>query len=131
MAKQSDSADKLAKWLIRLPEIRRVYYPTVADPLTKRLAEQYLPKGCGGVLALEYNGTKEECVKFIEKLKIFSLAPNLGDTRSLVIHPASTTHSKLNSQQLKSAGISDTLVRLSVGLEDYDDLKSDLDQALS
>jgi O-acetylhomoserine (thiol)-lyase len=94
------------------------------------LAEKYLPKGCGSVFCFELPGGREAGHAFIEALSLFSHLANVGDAKSLVIHPASTTHRQLNDEELAAAGISPGTVRLSVGIEDADDLIWDLTQGL-
>jgi O-acetylhomoserine (thiol)-lyase len=95
------------------------------------LAQKYTPKGAGAVFSFGVKGGYEAGKAFINKLKIFSHLANVGDARSLVIHPASTTHQQLEPAEQEAAGVSPELVRLSIGLEDIDDLLWDLDQALA
>ena len=113
--------------------VKRIYYPWRTEDIKQIfLARRYFHHGWGGgVLAFEYKGTREQCVRFVQRLKIFTHAVNLGDTKSIVTHPASTTHSRLTAEELAAAGISETLVRLSVGLENLEDLIADLKQAFS
>ena len=94
------------------------------------LAKKILPKGCGAVFTFEIKGGFESGKKFIESLNIFSHLANVGDAKSLVIHPASTTHFRMDKPSLKKAGITEDTVRLSIGIEDINDLKEDLDEAL-
>src|SRR5690625_3664624 len=89
-----------------------------------------MPKGAGALFTLRLKGGYEACVRFVDSLKIFSHVANLGDTRSLVIHPASTTHRQLSDEQLEASGAGKDVVRLSIGIEDPEDLMADLDQAL-
>ena len=94
-------------------------------------ARKYSPKGSGGVLAFTLAGGLRAGKAFVDALELHSLVANIGDVRSLVIHPASTTHSQLTPEQLKAAHLSEDLIRLSVGIEDVDDIIADLDQALA
>ncbi len=94
------------------------------------LAQKYLPKGCGAILGFGIKGGGNAARKFIEAVKLASHLANIGDAKTLVIHPASTTHSQQSPEELQAAGIGDDYVRVSVGLEDIDDILADLDQAL-
>jgi O-acetylhomoserine (thiol)-lyase len=93
--------------------------------------EKVCPKGAGGLFTFAVKGGYEACIKLIDNLEIFSHVANLGDTRSLIIHPASTTHRQLDENQQRAAGAAPEIVRVSIGIEDADDLIMDLDQALS
>ena len=104
--------------------------PELENHADNKLAREILPKGCGAVFTFEIEGGLESGKKFIESLNIFSHLANVGDAKSLVIHPASTTHHRMDTQALKNAGISESTVRLSIGIEDINDLKEDLDEAL-
>jgi O-acetylhomoserine (thiol)-lyase len=95
------------------------------------LAKKYLPKGCGAIFTFGIKGGLEAGKKFIESLQIFSHLANVGDAKSLVIHPASTTHQQLSETDQKAAGVTPDMIRLSVGLEDIEDLVWDIDQALA
>ncbi len=132
LKRHSESAYKIAAWFReRKSHVKRIFYPGFSDsPAQNMLAKNYLPFGGGGVLSVEFNWDEAACERFVGSLKIFSIAVNLGDSKSLVIHPASTTHSKIGKENLKKAGLSASLVRFSVGLEDADDLISDLKQAI-
>ena len=90
-----------------------------------------MPQGAGAIISFALKGGKDSAVKFIENLKIFSHLANIGDVKSLVIHPASTTHAQLNKKELKQVGISEDLIRLSVGIEDLDDLIKDINNSLA
>ena len=96
-----------------------------------KLAKQLLPRGCGAVFSFDIKGGREAGRKFIEALRVFSHLANVGDAKSLVIHPATTTHYRMSDEDLKKAGIGPGTVRLSIGLEDVDDLVQDLERALS
>ena len=94
------------------------------------LAQKYAPKGTGGVFTFELKGGREAGRKFMDSLKLLKIVANVGDVRSMVIHPATTTHSQLSSEQLRAAGITENTVRLSIGLEDKQDIIADLEQAI-
>ena len=110
--------------------VEYVTYPDLADHPNHELAKQLLPKGCGAVFSFELKGGRDAGKKFIESLQLFSHLANVGDAKSLVIHPASTTHARMDAQALAAAGISEGLVRLSIGIEDIEDLIDDLNRAL-
>jgi O-acetylhomoserine (thiol)-lyase len=107
-----------------------VNYPGLPSGRYYALAQRYLPRGAGGILTFGIHGGLEAGSRFIEALQLFSHLANVGDAKSLVIHPASTTHQQLTTEEKLAAGIGDDLIRLSVGLEDIDDILWDLDQAL-
>lgn len=130
MQRHCENAQKIAEYLNKSPYVDFVNYPGLESNKYHELAKKYLPRGCGGVFTFGIKGTRETGAKFIEALKIFSHVANVGDVRSLVIHPASTTHSQLSDEQLKEAGITPTTIRLSIGLEDANDLIDDLEQAM-
>lgn len=130
MQRHCENAQKIAEYLSESPYVEFVNYPGLESNKYHELAKKYLPRGCGGVFTFGIKGTRETGAKFIEALKIFSHVANVGDVRSLVIHPASTTHSQLSDEQLKEAGITPTTIRLSIGLEDSNDLIADLEQAM-
>jgi O-acetylhomoserine (thiol)-lyase len=110
--------------------VERVIYPELPDHPDHALAKKLLPLGCGAVFTFEMKGGRPAGKKFIESLQIFSHLANVGDAKSLVIHPASTTHYRMSDEDLKRAGIGAGTVRLSIGLEDPQDLVDDLDRAL-
>ncbi|MDX1595154.1 MAG: O-acetylhomoserine aminocarboxypropyltransferase [Gammaproteobacteria bacterium] len=120
----------LVEFLAGHEAVTRINYPERPDHPDHDLAQRLLPRGCGAVFSFELNGGREAGVRFIESLKLFSHLANVGDAKSLVIHPASTTHSRMDAEALAAAGISEGLVRLSVGLEDPADLIDDLGKAL-
>ncbi len=129
--RHSENALELAKWLQQQPEVAWVNYPGLAESPYKKLAEKYLPKGQSGIVTFGLKGGYEAAKKTVDNVKIFSLLANIGDTKSLLIHPASTTHQQLSEEQQKTTGVTTDLIRLSVGLEDIEDLKNDLKQAFS
>ena len=126
----SKNADEIAKFLMDHPKVERVSHPSVASDLAKERADKYLSGGCGGLMGFEIKGGIEAGKQFINSLEMFYHVANIGDSRSLAIHPASTTHSQLNEEELLSAGVTPGYVRLSIGLEHLDDIKDDLSQAL-
>ena len=112
------------------PLVSWVNYPGLPGNKYNHLVQKYFPKGVGSIFTFGIKGSVEEGKKFIDSLQIFSLLANVADAKSLVIHPASTTHAQLNEEEQKLAGLSPDLIRLSIGIEDVDDLIWDLDQAL-
>jgi len=125
-----ENAEKIAKYLDAHDEVTWVNYPKLKDSKYYKRAEKYLPNGVGGVLTFGIKGGLEAGKKFINSLDLFSLLANVADAKSLVIHPASTTHAQLSKDALEKTGISPDMIRLSVGLEDSRDLIADLEQAL-
>ena len=111
--------------------VKSVCYPELENHPDYKLAKDILPKGCGAVFTFQLEGNKETGKKFIEQLNLFSHLANVGDAKSLVIHPASTTHHRMSTDALKKAGITESTIRLSVCIEDCDDLIEDLDEALT
>lgn len=129
MKQHSENALALAQWLEEQPEVAWVNYPGLASSPYNGLAQSYLPKGQSGILTFGLKGGFEAAKKVADQTKLFSLLANIGDSKSLVIHPASTTHQQLSEASQKETGVTQDLVRLSVGLEDLEDLKADLKQA--
>lgn len=129
--KHSESALELAKWLQNRDEVIWVNYPGLKTSKYNALAKEYLPKGQSGLVTFGVKGGFESAKKIADETKIFSLLANIGDTKSLIIHPASTTHQQLNEAEQESTGVTQDLIRLSVGLENLDDLKADLEQAFA
>lgn len=130
MARHVETARKVVSFLKTHSTISWVSYPELPEHPDHALAKTLLPKGCGAVFSFGIKGGREAGRKLIEALKIFSHLANIGDAKSLVIHPASTTHQQMDAESLKAAGIAEDMVRLSIGLEDADDLIDDLGQAL-
>ncbi|MBW2962672.1 O-acetylhomoserine aminocarboxypropyltransferase/cysteine synthase family protein [Mesonia aestuariivivens] len=126
----SQNALHLAEWLQQQEEVAWVNYPGLATSDYFNLAEKYLPKGKSGLLTFGVKGGFEAAKSIVSNTKLFSLLANIGDSKSLIIHPASTTHQQLNEEQQLATGVTQDLIRLSVGLEDLEDLKSDLKAAL-
>jgi O-acetylhomoserine (thiol)-lyase len=131
MKQHSESALALAKWLEDKEEVSWVNYPGLKSSKYNSLAEDYLPKGKSGIVTFGVKGGFESAKKVVDETKLFSLLANIGDTKSLIIHPASTTHQQLDDDAQESTGVTKDLIRLSVGLEDLDDLKADLEQAFA
>ncbi|GAB1378930.1 O-acetylhomoserine aminocarboxypropyltransferase/cysteine synthase family protein [Pararhodobacter aggregans] len=131
MQKHVANAQKVAAWLETHPAVEAVTYPGLDSSPYKARAEKLLPKGAGALFTVALKGGYEACVKLVDSLELFSHVANLGDARSLVIHSASTTHRQLTPEQQKAAGAAPNLVRLSIGIEDADDIIADLDQALA
>ena len=125
----SENALELAKWLEGREEVAWVNYPGLESSPYKALADKYLPKGQSGIVTFGIKGGFESAKKFTDATEVFSLLANIGDTKSLIIHPASTTHQQLTAEQQADAGVGQDLIRLSVGIEDINDLKSDLENA--
>ncbi len=125
MQAHSESAMALATWLEQQPEVKRVFYPGLKSHPQHELAKTQ-QSGFGGLLSFELNGGKEEGWKLIDETRLLSITANLGDAKSTITHPATTTHGRLTPEQRAQAGISDGLIRVAVGLEDIDDIKADL-----
>ena len=125
-----DNAQRVAEFLERHPAVAWVNYPGLATSPYHELAKRYLPLGAGAILTFGIRGGLEAGKRFIEACELFSHLANVGDAKSLVIHPASTTHQQLSDEDRKACGIFDDMIRLSVGLEEIDDILWDLDQAL-
>ncbi|MGN6214241.1 O-acetylhomoserine aminocarboxypropyltransferase/cysteine synthase family protein [Parafilimonas sp.] len=124
-----ENALALAQWLEQHPNVEFVWYPGLESSPYHTLAKKYLPKGAGGVLQFGIKGGIENGSKFIDSLKLVSHLANMGDAKTLAIHPASTTHEQLTEEERTSAGVLPNLVRISVGIEHIDDIKADFEQA--
>jgi O-acetylhomoserine (thiol)-lyase len=131
MDRHVQNAQVVAEFLEKHSQISWVTYPGLKSHPDFERARKYLPKGPGAILGFGIRGGRSAGQRFIEKLKLFSHLANVGDAKSLAIHPASTTHSQLNDEQQRSAGVSPDFVRLSIGIEDIEDILWDLNQALS
>ncbi len=130
MQRHSENALAVAEWLSKRPEVAWVSYPGLAGDRYHNLAKKYVPKGCGAVFTFGLKGGYDAGVKLVSNVKLFSHLANIGDTRSLIIHPASTTHKQLSDAQKVQAGAGVDVVRLSIGLEEVDDIIADLEQGL-
>ncbi|KUO50474.1 MAG: O-acetylhomoserine aminocarboxypropyltransferase [Desulfitibacter sp. BRH_c19] len=131
MERHSENALAIARHLSTHPSVSWVNYPGLEAHPNYDHAQKYLPKGCGALMTFGIKGGLKEGKKFIDSLKLFSLLANIGDAKSLVIHPASTTHQQLTPEQRLASGVSDDLIRLSIGIEDIEDIRNDLDNALA
>ena len=131
MQKHSENALNIAKWLEEQSEVSWVNYPGLKSSKYNQLANKYLKKGSSGIVTFGLKKGFEGAKKVAESTKIFALLANIGDTKSLIIHPSSTTHSQLNIDQQKSTGVTPDLVRISVGIENLGDLKEDLRQSFA
>jgi len=131
MAAHSRNALALAQYLEKHPAVTWVNYPGLPSHPGYAAAQKYLPKGAGAILGFGVKGGREAARRFIESVKIASHLANVGDAKTLVIHPATTTHSQQTAEELAAAGVTEDYVRVSVGLEDLDDIKADFDQALA
>ena len=130
MREHSRNALAVVDFLFAHSSVSKVIHPSLqeGDKLTR--AQKYLTGGLGGLVGFEHKGGREAGEKFINSLQLFYHVANIGDARSLAIHPATTTHSQLSPEDRESAGVSDSYIRLSIGLEHIDDIISDLEQAL-
>jgi O-acetylhomoserine (thiol)-lyase len=131
MQRHSENALAVATWLSKRPEVAWVSYPGLAGDKYNSLAKKYVPKGCGAVFTFGLKGGYDAGVKLVSNVKLFSHLANIGDTRSLIIHPASTTHRQLSDAQKVQAGAGPDVVRLSIGLEDTVDIIADLEEGLA
>jgi O-acetylhomoserine (thiol)-lyase len=131
MEKISSSALSIAQWLKKHPKVAWIRYPGLSDDPSYAVASRYLKNGFGGMVVFGPRGGKAAGEKFINSLKLISHLANVGDAKSLALHPASTSHSQLNEQQQKEGGLTPELVRLSIGLEHIDDIRDDIEQALA
>ena len=129
--KHSENALEVAKWLQEQEEVEWVNYPGLETSEYYELAQKYLSKGQSGLITFGVKGGYESAKTIVNETKLFSLLANIGDTKSLIIHPSSTTHQQLTEEQQKGAGVTTDLIRLSVGLEDLNDLKADLKEAFA
>jgi O-acetylhomoserine (thiol)-lyase len=131
MARHVANAEAVARFLESHAAVMWVKYPGLENHPDHGLAKRLMPKGAGAILSFGINGGRKAGARLIERLRVFSHLANVGDAKSLVIHPASTTHQQMSAEDLAKAGVGEELVRLSIGLEDAQDLIDDLDQALA
>jgi len=127
----SENAQKLAEWLQAHEQVESVNYLGLAGNQYHELAKKYLNRGFGGVLSFKLKGDKDRASKFVDSLKLISHLANVGDSKTLIIHPASTTHSQLSDAEQVTAGVEPTQLRISVGIEHIDDIKADIEQAFA
>jgi len=131
MERHTQNGQAVAEFLEKHPKVKWVMYPGLKSHPDHERAKRYMPKGAGAIMGFGVKGGVEAGRKFIESLQLFSHLANVGDAKSLAIHPATTTHSQLSAEELTSAGVSPDFVRLSIGIEDIDDILWDLNQALN
>ena len=129
--RHAENTRKVVEFLQNHPKVSKVNHPSLPDHPDHALYEKYFKNGGGSIFTFEIKGGKEEAWKFIDNLEIFSLLANVADVKSLVIHPASTTHSQLNDEELKDQGISQSTIRLSIGTEHIDDIIADLEKGFA
>ena len=130
MEAHSRNALELARWLQQQPQVERVYYAGLADHPGHKLAARQ-QRAFGGVLSFLVRGGRQEAWRCIDATRIMSLTANLGDAKTTIVHPATTTHGRLSQQERSAAGITDNLIRVAVGLEHVDDLRADLQRGLA
>ena len=130
MERHSSNARKVAEFLKHHPKVAWVRYPGLSGDPSHELAQKYLPDGAGGMVVFGVRGGSAEGIKLVDNIGLFSILANVGDAKSLIIHPASTTHSQLSDEDQRKAGLTPELVRLSIGLEHVDDIIAALDDAL-
>jgi O-acetylhomoserine (thiol)-lyase len=126
-----ENAQRIAEWLSQNDKVAWVNYSGLPDNPYHALAAKYLPNGSCGVIAFGLKGSREEAIRFMDSLKLICIVTHVADARSCVLHPASHTHRQLSDEQLREAGVAPDLIRLSVGIENVEDLIADIEQALS
>ena len=131
LERHAENTKKVVDYLVNHPKVAKVNHPSLPDHPDHSLYERYFPDGGASIFTFEIKGGQEEAFRFIDNLKIFSLLANVADVKSLVIHPATTTHSQLTDEELSDVGISRSTIRLSIGTEHIDDIIGDLDQAFA
>jgi O-acetylhomoserine (thiol)-lyase len=131
MREHRSNAQRIAEWLHQHPQVEQVQYCGLPTSEWYPNQQKYAPKGGGAVMSFEIKGGREAGMKFVEGLKMFRHVANIGDVRSLVIHPASTTHSQLGEEGLRDAGINPGMIRLSIGIEDFEDIKADMEKGFA
>ncbi len=127
--RHTENAMAAAEYLSRHPMVEKVNYPALPSSPYHELQKKYFPKGCGSIFTFDIKGSAATAMEFIDRLRLFSLLANVADVKSLVIHPAGTTHSQCSEEELRAQGITSSTIRLSIGTEHIDDIISDLDQA--
>ncbi len=129
MERHAENTRKVIEFLANHPQVEKVNHPSLPGHPDYALYQKYFPNGGGSIFTFEIRGGIEEAYKFIDNLKIFSLLANVADAKSLVIHPATTTHSQLTEEELEAQGIRSNTIRLSIGTEHIDDILNDLQNA--
>jgi O-succinylhomoserine sulfhydrylase len=130
MERHCSNAQRLADWLVEQPAIKRVHYPGLASHPQHELACRQ-QQGFGGIVSFEVEGGKAAAWQVVDQTRILSITANLGDSKTTITHPATTTHGRLTQEERDRAGISDGLLRVAVGLEDVEDIQNDLERGLS
>ena len=125
-----ENAQKVAEWLEANPKVKWVNYCGLKSSKYYDLAQKYMPNGSCGVICFGLNGTREEAIEFMDRLKFICIVTHVADARTCVLHPASHTHRQLTDEQLREAGVAPDLIRLSVGIENVNDIIADIEQAL-
>ena len=131
LERHAENTKKVVEYLTKHPQVEKVYHPSLPDHPDHALYERYFPNGGGSIFTFDIKGGKDEAFRFIDGLEIFSLLANVADVKSLVIHPATTTHSQLTTEELEAAGIHPNTIRLSIGTEHIDDILADLDRGFA
>ena len=131
LERHAENTKKVLDYLVNHPLVEKVYHPSLTDHPDHELYKKYFPNGGGSIFTFDIKGGKEEAFRFIDGLKIFSLLANVADVKSLVIHPATTTHSQLTDEELDAAGIHQNTIRLSIGTEHIDDISADLENGFA
>ena len=131
LERHAENTKKVVEYLVNHPQVEHVNHPSLPDHPDHALYEKYFPNGGASIFTFEIKGGQKEAFAFIDHLKIFSLLANVADVKSLVIHPATTTHSQLSEEELLDVGIKPNTIRLSIGTEHIDDIIADLDQAFA
>ena len=131
LERHAENTGKVVEYLVKHPQVEKVYHPSLADHPDNALYKKYFPNGGASIFTFDIKGGQEEAFRFIDGLELFSLLANVADVKSLVIHPASTTHSQLSPEELEEAGIHPNTIRLSIGTEHIDDILADLDKGFA
>ncbi|MBQ4260318.1 MAG: O-acetylhomoserine aminocarboxypropyltransferase/cysteine synthase, partial [Ruminococcus sp.] len=131
LERHAENTEKVIKYLTKHPLVETVYHPSLKHHPDHELYKKYFPNGGGSIFTFDIKGGKDEAFRFIDGLKIFSLLANVADVKSLVIHPATTTHSQLTDEELDAAGIHQNTIRLSIGTEHIDDIIADLENGFA
>ena len=130
MQRHCENAQRVAEWLEKNPRVSWINYAGLPSNKYYPLAQKYMPNGTCGVIAFGLKGTREDAIRFMDNLDFISIVTHVADARTCVLHPASHTHRQLSDEQLREAGVAPDLVRLSIGIENADDIIADLQQAM-
>ncbi len=131
MERHTSNAQKIAEFLEKHPQVEHVYYPGLESSPYHALAQKYFPKGTGAMIGIDVKGGREEAKTFLENVRVFDQMVSVGDAKSMIVHPYTTTHAMISHEEKAKAGIHESTIRISVGIEDVEDLIADLDQALN